>query len=83
MTDLSEADREVLERRIDELEEAVDRLQTTLEEQERTFNILVANANLDPLEANCPECGTPGLRKRSGVSWAKLYCDTCGTEWTL
>jgi formylmethanofuran dehydrogenase subunit E len=72
-----------LAERVAELEADVERLTETVEAQETVIDFLAGDANIGPVTANCPECGEGVLQKRSGLSWSKLQCTECATEWTL
>ncbi|MFB6299364.1 MAG: hypothetical protein ABEH65_03815 [Halobacteriales archaeon] len=72
-----------LETRIERLEETVEQLESALHERDRALNLLIAKADIETLSANCPECGESPLKRRSGISWSKAYCQNCATEWLL
>jgi predicted RNA-binding Zn-ribbon protein involved in translation (DUF1610 family) len=73
------------ESEVERLTDEVQRLRETVERQSEVINLLAANADIEPLEgwATCPECGEGDLAKRSGISWSKLACPACGTQWNL
>ena len=73
-----------LEKRLERVEERVETVEETLERYRKRHAILLADANIDALEApSCPECGDGALTKSSGLSWAKAVCEECGTAWVL
>jgi hypothetical protein len=74
---------ETLAGQVDRLESEVADLRETVRAQDRTIQFLVGDADLDPLEASCPECGHTPLRRESGVTWKQLVCDGCGQKWYL
>ncbi|MFB6192561.1 MAG: hypothetical protein ABEI11_04480 [Haloarculaceae archaeon] len=70
--------------RLAELEARVADLERELESYRRTYALLLANADIEALDAPaCPECEDGTLTKQSGLSWAKAVCTSCGSSWTL
>jgi uncharacterized protein YlxW (UPF0749 family) len=74
---------ETLAAQVEQLESEVADLRETVEAQDRTIQFLAGDADLEPLEAACPECGHTPLRRESGVTWKQLVCDDCGQKWYL
>ena len=73
-----------LEGRVERLEDRFDAVEETLERYREQHALLLANADVDALEApSCPECGEGSLTKNSGLSWAKAVCGECGSSWVL
>ena len=73
-----------LEGRVERLEDRFDAVEETLERYREQHALLLANADVDALEApSCPECGEGALTKNSGLSWAKAVCGECGSSWVL
>ena len=73
-----------LEGRVERLEDRFDAVEETLERYREQHALLLANADVDALEApSCPECGEGSLTKNSGLSWAKAACGECGSSWVL
>ena len=73
-----------LEGRVERLEDRFDAVEETLERYREQHVLLLANADVDALEApSCPECGEGALTKTSGLSWAKAVCGECGSSWVL
>jgi hypothetical protein len=70
--------------RLEALESEVDRLADVVERQRRTISFLTVDANLEPLDpAECPDCGEHALTRRSGLTWSKALCTSCGANWVL
>lgn len=69
--------------RVAELEATVEELQSTLSRRTRDLDLLAAAVDVDPVDAHCPVCGEGGLRRESGLSWARAVCDDCGESWYL
>jgi hypothetical protein len=77
-------DEDPLAARVEALESEVDRLRDVVEGQRRTISFLTVAADLEPLEAaECPDCGARSLTRRSGLTWSKALCTSCGTDWVL
>jgi uncharacterized protein YlxW (UPF0749 family) len=74
---------ETLAAQVEQLESEVADLRETVQAQDRTIQFLAGDADLEPLEAACPECGHTPLRRESGVTWKQLVCDDCGQRWYL
>jgi hypothetical protein len=72
-----------LEERVAALERTAGELRKELDRRERVLRLLAGNADVEPVTARCPECETGKLRRRSGLSWAKLDCPDCGAVWEL
>jgi uncharacterized protein YlxW (UPF0749 family) len=81
--DAREASVETLAAQVEHLESEVADLRETVQAQDRTIQFLAGEADLEPLEASCPECGHTPLRRESGVTWKQLVCDGCGQRWYL
>lgn len=78
---MAEDDDTALRDRVEELESEVQRLTDRLAERDRQVSLLVAEADIDNLEATCPHCGEGTLTKRSGLSWSRVVCPECKTHW--
>jgi hypothetical protein len=74
---------ETLAGQVERLESEIADLRETVKAQDRTIQFLAGNADLDPLEASCPDCGHTPLRRESGMTWKQLICDGCGQKWYL
>lgn len=75
---------ETVDERVTELEERLSRVEDRLERYREQHALLLADADIDALdEPRCPECGEEQLDKRTGLSWAKVSCRGCKTEWVL
>jgi hypothetical protein len=74
---------ETLAAQVERLESEVADLRETVQAQDRTIQFLAGDADLDPLEASCPDCGHAPLRRESGMTWKQLICDDCGQKWYL
>lgn len=74
---------ETLAAQVERLESEVVDLRETVEAQDRTIQFLAGDADLDPVEASCPDCGHTPLRRESGMTWKQLICDDCGQKWYL
>jgi uncharacterized small protein (DUF1192 family) len=72
-----------LAERVAALESEVERLREAVDERERTIRFLAADADIDPVESACPDCGHAPVRKESGVTWRRIVCDDCGKRWYL
>jgi ribosomal protein S27AE len=70
-----------LEARIERLEAEIERLTESLEQRNRAVSLLAADADIDGLEATCPNCGEGTLIKKSGLSYSRLVCRECKTHW--
>jgi len=75
---------ETADERVAKLEERLSGVEDQLERYREQHALLVADADIDALgEPRCPECGEEQLERRSGISWAKVSCRGCETEWIL
>ena len=73
-----------IDARVEQLEDRLEVVEETLERYREQHALLLANADIDALEApSCPECGEGSLTKNSGLSWAKAVCGECGFSWVL
>jgi uncharacterized protein (DUF983 family) len=64
--------------RIAELEAELTELGEQVERQHDTIQYLLADADLDPLDAVCPHCREGHFEMKSGISWKRVECDSCG-----
>jgi len=78
---MAENEDAALRDRVEQLESEVERLSERLAERNRQVSLLVAEADIDNLEAPCPRCGEGTLTKRSGLSWSRIVCRECKTHW--
>jgi len=65
--------------RVDDLEGTVEELRSTVEAQRRAIAYLAADADLEALDPDCPNCGGR-ISVESGLSWQRLECPDCGLE---
>jgi len=65
--------------RVDDLEGTVEELRSTVEDQRRTIAYLAADADLEALDPDCPNCGGP-ISVESGLTWQRLNCSDCGLQ---
>jgi hypothetical protein len=80
----SASSEDALAGRVRELEERIDELESLAESQRFVISMLTAYADLEPLDpAPCPSCGEASLVKRSGLTWSKALCTSCGSDWVL
>ncbi len=69
--------------RVAELEARVAELEERLTERDRTVALLAAEADIDGVDATCPECRAGELRREAGITWARVICDECETVWRV
>jgi hypothetical protein len=84
MSDEGSAEESTTAERVAALEERVADLEALADDQRFVISMLTTAANLEPLDpAECPDCGTDALVKRSGLTWSKALCTNCGADWVL
>lgn len=64
--------------RIAELESELADLRDLVEQQQDTIQYLLADADIDPIEAICPYCDEGEFVMESGISWKRVQCANCG-----
>ena len=69
--------------RVAELEARVAELEQRLAERDRTVALLAAEADIDGVDATCPECRAGELRREAGITWARVMCNECDTVWRV